>query len=154
MMKATTITHYCPVLFFLLFAWNMQAQTANTKSDIEQISETLLHYIEGTANGQPERLKIAFHPDFNLYAVTKDSLLIRDGEQYIANIKVGEKNNRMGRIISIDHEKDAAMAKVEIVVPNWRIFTDYFLLLKYEGSWKIVHKSYTWREFPKSEEKK
>ena len=132
-----------------------QAQNQNSKSEIEQISETLMDYIEGTANGEPERLRKAFHPDFNLYAVTdKDSLLVRSGEKYIANVKPGEKSNRIGRIISIDYEKDAAIAKAEIVVPNWRIFTDYFLLVKYQGSWKIVHKSYTWRAYPKNEEKK
>lgn len=130
------------------------AQTSAEKSDFEQITETLMDYIEGTANGQPERLRKAFHPDFNLYTVTKDSIWIRSGEQYISNIKIGEKNNRVGRIISIDYEKDAAIAKAEIVVPNWRIFTDYFLLLKYEGAWKIVQKSYTWREYPKCEGQK
>jgi hypothetical protein len=109
-----------------------------------------MDYIDGTANGEPERLRKAFHPDFNLYTVTaEDSLRIRSGEAYIANVKEGEKANRIGRIISIDYEKDAAIAKAEIVIPNWRIFTDYFLLLKYEGTWKIVHKSYTWREYPK-----
>ncbi|MFM9951905.1 MAG: nuclear transport factor 2 family protein, partial [Saprospiraceae bacterium] len=89
-----------------------------------------------------------FHPDFNLYTVTQDTLWIRSGEKYIANVKAGEKTSRIGRIISIDYEKDAAMAKAEIVIPGWRIFTDYFLLLKYQGSWKIVQKSYTWREYP------
>ncbi len=131
----------------------LHAQTNSTKTDIELISETLTDYIEGTANGEPERLRKAFHPGFNLYTVTdKDSLRTRSGAEYIANVKVGEKANRIGRIISIDYEKDAATAKVEIVIPNWRVFTDYFLLLKYEGSWKIVHKSYTWREYPKSEQ--
>ncbi|MFN0036759.1 MAG: nuclear transport factor 2 family protein [Saprospiraceae bacterium] len=140
----------------ILFAGlNVNAQTENSKSEIEQISETLMDYIEGTANGEPDRLRKAFHPDFNLYTVSEgDSLRIRSGEKYISNIKEGEKSNRIGRIILIDYEKDAATAKAEIVVPNWRIFTDYFLLLKYEGSWKIVHKSYTWREIPKTEEKK
>lgn len=126
------------------------ARPVSRPSEMELISATLMDYIEGTANGQPERLHRAFHPDFNLYTVTeKDSLRIRDGQEYIAGIKPGEKANRIGRIVSIDFEKDAATAKVEIVIPNWRIFTDYFLLLKYEGSWKIVHKSYTWRELPK-----
>lgn len=55
------------------------------KSDAEQIKEILLDYIEGTANGQPERLRRAFHPDFNLYTVAKDTLWIRSGQQYIAN---------------------------------------------------------------------
>ncbi|MCC6283229.1 MAG: nuclear transport factor 2 family protein [Saprospiraceae bacterium] len=133
----------------------LHAQTETSKSDIEQISETLMDYIEGTANGEPDRVRKAFHPDFNLYTVTeKDSLRTRSGEEYINNIKEGEKANRIGRIISIDYEKDAAVAKAEIIIPNWRIFTDYFLLLKYEGSWKIVHKSYTWRAYPKNEEKK
>lgn len=119
------------------------------KTDSEQITETLLNYIEGTANGQPERLRKAFHPDFNLYTVTKDALWIRSGKEYISNVKVGEKVNRIGKIISIDIEKDAAIAKAEILIPNDRVFTDYFLLLKYEGSWKIVHKSYSWRDLPK-----
>ena len=141
-------------VLFLIGGLNVNAQTGNTKSDIEQISETLMDYIEGTANGEPERLRKAFHPNFNLYNVSQeDSLTIRSGEKYIANVKKGEKSNRIGRIISIDYEKDAATAKAEIVIPNWRIFTDYFLLLKYEGSWKIVQKSYTWREYPQKEEK-
>jgi hypothetical protein len=139
----------------LVVGFNAHAQTENSKSEIEQITATLMDYIEGTANGEPARLKRAFHPNFNLYTVTEaDSLRIRSGEVYIAGVKEGEKANRIGRIISIDYEKDAAMAKAEIVVPNWRIFTDYFLLLKYEGSWKIVQKSYTWRAYPKNEEKK
>ncbi len=141
------------IVFLLLNGLHLQAQT-NSKSEIEQITATLMDYIEGTANGEPERLKRAFHPDFNLYTVTeKDSQRIRSGKEYVGNIKEGEKSNRIGRIISIDYEKDAAIAKAEIVIPNWRIFTDYFLLLKYEGAWKIVQKSYTWREYPKQAEK-
>lgn len=136
----------------LIFGLDANAQTEDSKSEIELITATLMDYIEGTANGEPDRLRKAFHPDFNLYTVTtEDSLLSRSGEAYISNVKEGVKANRIGRIISIDYEKDAAIAKAEIVVPNWRVFTDYFLLLKYEGSWKIVHKSYTWREIPKKE---
>lgn len=130
-----------------------EAQTENSESEITQITETLMDYIEGTGNGQPERLREAFHPDFKLYTVTEeDSLRIRSGEKYISNVKEGEKTSRVGRIISIDYEKDAAIAKAEILIPGWRVFTDYFLLLKYEGSWKIVQKSYTWREIPSSKE--
>ena len=111
----------------------MNAQTENSKSEIEQITVTLMDYLEGTANGEPDRLKRAFHPDFNLYTVTIEySLRIRTGEKYITNVKEGDKSNRIGRIISIDYEKDAAIAKAEILIPNWRLFIDYFLLLKYE----------------------
>jgi len=122
---------------------------AIASSDAEQITQTLTDYMEGTANGEPARLRQAFHPDFKLYTVTEDNkLLVRSGEQYISNINPGEKINRVGRILSIDVVKDAATAKVEILMPNFRLYTDYFLLLKYQDSWKIVQKSYTWKAVP------
>lgn len=143
------------LLFIFVFAGtiSLNAQTENSASEFAQITATLMDYIDGTANGEPEKLKRAFHPDFNLYTIKNDSVWIRSGKKYVSNIKEGKKSNRIGRIISIDYENDAAIAKAEIVIPNWRIFTDYFLLLKYEGSWKIVQKSYTYRPFPKEEKK-
>lgn len=116
-----------------------------TKSDIQGVTEAINHYLEGTKNGEPERLNKAFHPDFNLYYVDKDSIRIRSGKKYISQIKHGEVNNRIGRIISIDIEGNAAMAKAEVTIPKWRVFTDYFLLLKVNQEWKIVQKSYTYR---------
>lgn len=136
-----------PFLFVLAGAYCQE----QSQSEKQQISETIMLYIDGTANGQPDKLKKAFHPDFNLYTITSDSLWVRSGSQYISKIEKGKKNNRIGQIISIDFEKDAAIAKAEIVITNWRVFTDYFLLLKYEGAWKIVHKSYTWRAYSENE---
>lgn len=142
------------VLLLIIISLHSEKIYAQTvKSNLDQVTEILLDYIEGTANGQPDRLRKAFHSDFNLYTVASDTLWTRSGKQYIAKIKVGEKTNRIGRIISIDIEKDAAMAKVEIVIPGFRVFTDYFLILKYAGAWKIVHKSYTWRELAAVENK-
>lgn len=120
-------------------------------SDVELIERTLTDYMEGTANGEPDKLRRAFHPDFKLYAVDDmGKLLVRSGEQYIANVRTGEKTDRVGRIVSIDVENNAASAKVDIVVSKSRRYSDYFLLLKYEGSWKIVQKSYTWVDIPKN----
>jgi hypothetical protein len=152
-LKTIKINVFKPLILALILFYGLKlnAQEQNSKSEIDQISETLMDYIEGTANGEPERLKKAFHPDFNLYTITEENKLrIRSGEEYISQIKKGEKSNRIGRIISIDYEKDTAIAKAEIIIPNWRKFIDYFLLLKYEGSWKIVQKSYTWFEIAKS----
>lgn len=144
-----------PVVAIIGLTAPSYAQTSPGTDELPLITATLMNYIDGTANGDPDQVRRAFHPDFNLYTVNdSDSLWIRSGAKYIDGIKVGEKNTRQGRIISIDVEGNAAMAKAEIAIPGWRIFTDYFLLLKYEGAWKIVQKSYTWREWPKGEEKK
>lgn len=131
------------------------AQSTGSAHELPLIATTLMDYIDGTANGDPDQVRRAFHPDFNLYTVNDaDSLWIRSGAKYIEGIKVGEKNTREGRIISIDVEGNAAMAKAEIAIPGWRIFTDYFLLLKYESAWRIVQKSYSWRAWPKAQDEK
>ena len=143
---------YVLLLFFMTGQAMAATAPAAAGADRDRITKTLTDYMEGTANGEPEKLKQAFHPDFKLYAVTEDNeLLIRSGEQYIEQIKSGEKIRRIGNIVSIDIENNAATAKVEILMPNFRLYTDYFLLLKYAGSWKIVQKSYTWKSVPKQQ---
>lgn len=124
-------------------------QTTQAQTDLEAITATLTDYLEGTANGEPERVKRAFHPDLNLYSIKDDELQVWNGQGYIGNIKKGKKSNRIGRIVSIDYENNAASAKIEIWMPGpKRIYTDYFLLLKYKGAWKIIHKSFTYVDYP------
>jgi len=106
----------------------------NAQTEVEQISSTVMKYIEGTANGNPGKLRDAFHKDFNLFFVQEDTLRIIDGEGYIQRVEKGKKYNRIGRIISIDYENDAASVKVEVYFPDTkRIATDYLLLLKIKG---------------------
>ncbi len=122
---------------------------ATAQTELEKINETLYNYIDGTANGEPERVSKAFHSALNLYHVNNDSLVTWGGQGYINNIKPGRKSNRIGRVVSVDYENDAAMAKIEILMPaRKRIYTDYLLLLKVEGQWKIIHKSFTFRNYP------
>ena len=120
----------------------------NGQTEIEKINKPLLDYIEGTANGEPDRLKQAFHSDFNLYFVKNDSVNAWSGSGYISNIKQGRKSNRIGKIISVDYANDAAIAKIEIDMPDRkRLYTDYLMLLKVKDKWKIIHKSFTFVEY-------
>ena len=122
--------------------------SANAQTEIEKINKPLMDYIEGTANGEPDRLKRAFHPDFNLYFVQNDSVKAWSGKGYISNVKQGRKSNRIGKIISVDYENDAAIAKIEIDMPDRkRLYTDYLMLLKVKDDWKIIHKSFTFVEY-------
>ena len=117
------------------------------QKDITLVRETLMDYIEGTANGNAERIKKAFHKDLNLYTVDQDQLKIRSGQKYITYFEDGKKRNRIGKIVSIDLENNAAIAKVNILMPEMkRNYTDYMMLLKIEGQWKIIHKSYTYTD--------
>lgn len=134
----------CISLFLIV-----QIQSLHAQTELESITSTLMDYIEGTANGEPDRISRAFHPKLNLYTIGGDSLVTRNGQRYISNFTPGRKNNRIGNIVSIDYENDAAMAKINILMPDMkRIYTDYLLLLKYQGKWKIIHKSYTYVKYP------
>ncbi len=135
--------------FFLNLDSNPIFFTKVRSLERERITKTLMDYIEGTANGEPERLRSAFHPDLNLYSINQGSLSSLSGEKYISYFENRQKRNRIGRIVSIDYENDAAMAKIEVLIPERRrMYTDYLLLLKIKGEWKIIHKSFTWREHP------
>ena len=56
------------------------------QSEEQMIEQTLLDYIEGSTNGQPDRLKKAFHPDLNLYYIKNDKVAIWSGQAYIAAV--------------------------------------------------------------------
>jgi len=133
------------------FIFSLVLSTINLlgQSEYQSITETLNDYIEGTAGGDPERVSKAFHSDLNLYSIANDSVRVWAGQDYISRFTPGKKSNRIGRIVSIDYENDAAVAKIEILMPDRkRIYTDYLLLLKYQGMWKIIHKSYTYVNYP------
>jgi hypothetical protein len=123
----------------LMVSFTIQAQTEE-----ELIAATLLDYIEGTANGEAERITKAFHPDLNLYAIKDGALLKRPGKEYIQFFTDGKKRDRIGTILNIDYENDAAVAKVEIAnSKNDTSYIDYMMLLKVKGKWTIIHKIYT-----------
>ena len=125
---------------------NLNAQANNEKTEIENITETLINYIEGSTNGQPNRLKEAFHPDLNLYYVKNDELKIWSGKAYIESTKEGKPTGEIGKIITIDYENDIADAKVQISHPeNNTPYIDYFMLAKTKNKWTIIHKMFTKR---------
>ena len=104
-----------------------------------------MDYIEGSTDGQPERLKKAFHPDLYLYTTDKDDKLsLWSGTNYIEDTKEGKPTGEHGWILSIDYENTAAVAKVKISHPEYKnSYIDYFMLMKIENHWTIIHKMYT-----------
>lgn len=130
-------------LFLLSFSLFSMLELA-AQSENESIRKTLNDYIEGSTNGQPNRLKKAFHPDLNLYYVRNDQVSVWSGKDYILDTKEGQPTGEKGKIISIDYENNAAMAKVEISDPkSGTTYVDYFMLLKAKDQWTIVHKMFT-----------
>ena len=117
---------------------------ASDQTETEQITATLLDYIEGSTNGQPKRLEKAFHPDLNLYYNWNRSFKIWSGKAYIEDTTEGKPTGESGEILSIDYVNDIATAKVRISHPEVEIpYIDYFMLMKIKGHWTIIHKMFT-----------
>lgn len=128
----------------------MGIQQVYAQDEEALIRKTLTDYIEGSTNGQPARLKKAFHKDLNLYYIKDGNLKIWSGTAYIADTKEGKPTGESGKILSIDFENDIGMAKVEISHPKNPVsYIDYFMLLKINGQWTIVHKAFT-KKAPKN----
>ncbi|WP_282040981.1 nuclear transport factor 2 family protein [Winogradskyella flava] len=130
------ITFFCAHLII--------AQNIN-KTEIEKITSTLIDYIEGSTNGQPKRLKAAFHPNLNLYYIKEGELKTWSGKEYINDTEEGKPTGETGKIINIDYENDIAVAKVQISHPNNTPYIDYFMLTRIKGKWTIIHKMFTKR---------
>lgn len=129
----------------IILTFGLVSNFSSAQSEMEAITATLMDYIEGSTNGQPDRLKKAFHPDLNLYSTDKEGKLTTwSGKEYILDTKEGEPTGENGWILSIDYENHAAVAKVKISHPQYKgSYIDYFMLIKMEGKWTIIHKMYT-----------
>lgn len=117
---------------------------ADAAPDFEDISEVVQKYLDGTQFGKPELVEEAFLPSLEVQWLGEgDALMRRSGPEYIARIEEGVEVPRYGRIVSIDATDRSAMVKVEIEW-NDRRYTDYMLILKVEGRWRISNKIATW----------
>ncbi len=127
---------------------NAETLQVNNPDELPAIRQALYDYMDGTAHSKPQPLARAFRPDFNLYYIKSGAVTVINGQQYLNNFNEGKSYNRIGKILSVDFEGDAALAKLQILMPDRdRIAIDYLLLLKLNGQWKIVHKSFTTKQY-------
>jgi len=133
-------------ILIALLACIVGARSASANESLSDISNVVQMYLDGTAQGKPQLVEKAFLPSLEVqWLGDGDVLLRRPGPEYINRIEKDVLVPRKGRIVSIDATEKSAMVKVEIQWNNRR-YTDYMLLLKVEGSWKIANKIATWVE--------
>ncbi|WP_224488642.1 nuclear transport factor 2 family protein [Robertkochia flava] len=129
------------VFLFIIFGLN-----AFSQHDEEQIRTSLIKYINGTSFNDSALIDQAFYSEANLYLSKNDtSLWTVPVAEYMGWFKKGEQgqfNGRFGKILSIDHFRNIALAKAEIHIPKSdQTFIDMFLLKKLDGQWKIISKT-------------
>jgi hypothetical protein len=119
---------------------NLQAQT----DDKVAVRVPLENYIKGHATGDGEYMKKAFHTEGNLIFIRDGKYTTRSFADYIAGFTgkpAADEAQRQRRIEAVDVSGNAAVAKIILDYPTAR-FVDYMSLLKINGEWKIVNKSF------------
>ena len=114
---------------------------SNNTSDNEMIEKTVQFYIDGAKSGKGDDMKPAFHTDATIFGYIGDDLFAGPIQKLFDwNDKNGPATELETRMASIDVVGTVATVRLES--DNWtgHKFTDFFTLLKVEGTWKIMNK--------------
>ncbi|MBC7930301.1 MAG: nuclear transport factor 2 family protein [Rubrivivax sp.] len=113
-------------------------------ADEQAVRQAIEHYFRGHATGLGEHHRKVFHPDSKLFAVREGKFWQLTSEEFIARSPgkaPDDEAKRKRTIESVDVTGNAAIAKVVLDYPSVK-FTDYMSLLKIDGEWKIVNKTF------------
>jgi hypothetical protein len=134
----------------LVLAATASGLAQDAPSEEAAVRAALEHYLLGHATGDGAHHAMVFHPESKLFWMRDDTLNTRTSAEYIAGASGGpaeDEDQRRREITMVDVTGDAAVAKVVLDYPG-RVFTDYMSLLKIDGEWKIVNKTFTVEEKP------
>lgn len=116
-------------------------------TEIEAIETVIWTYLDGLYEGDTAKLGKAFHEGSHLYSMHEGGVSDLPREKWFEMVKgrpsAKSKNlKRTDRIISIDMAgPETAIVKLECSI-HPRYFTDYLSLLKLNGGWRIVSKTF------------
>lgn len=115
-------------------------------SEILKIEQTVQLYFEGMMERDKSKLETAFDPSARLIGYRGETFTVTDFESWAEGTASGSPRAQElfdNRILAIEIKGYTAIVKTELYWPGIYYF-DYLTLIKIEGKWKIVHK--TWYE--------
>jgi 4-oxalocrotonate tautomerase len=118
--------------------------------DEQDVRATLQWYIDGTYQGDEELVRRAFHPNARMSGYLQGQLLCGGPEPFFETVRTAPAPARSGEPYQaeITHLEIAGpAASATLVEPSYLglHFTDYLHLLKVDGRWQIVSKTFMHR---------
>ena len=116
-------------------------------SDEQQVRSTVNQYFKGHATGDPAEMRKAFLPTAHIEGMREGKFVSWTAEEYCSRFSgkpAADEASRKRTIDRVDVSGSAAMASATLV-HGQTTFTDYFVLLKVNGEWKIANKVYSAR---------
>jgi hypothetical protein len=140
-MKKFTVLFVLIGICSLFYGYNVWAD----EKEKEAARVPLENYLKGHATGNPEFMRKAFYTEGKLIFVREGKYATRTFEEYINGMKDGkpapDEAQRKRWIESVEVSGNAGVGKIILDYPQGK-FVDYMTLLKIDGEWKIVNKSF------------
>ncbi|MCU0238967.1 MAG: nuclear transport factor 2 family protein [Pyrinomonadaceae bacterium] len=112
--------------------------------DNKLVKIPLENYLQGHATGSGNFMQKAIYPESRLLFVRDGKFMQRTTAEYIKGSSgkpAADEANRKRWIEMVEVSGNAAIAKIILDYPT-AYFVDYMALLKIDGEWKIVNKSF------------
>lgn len=117
----------------------------NVLADEKELARVPLeNYIKAQATGNGDLIRQAFYKDARIMAFRDGKLTNLSVEEFASRFTgkaADDEAKRKRTIESLDISGNAAVAKIILDYPAVK-FVDYMSLLKIDGEWKIVNKSF------------
>ena len=115
-----------------------------TDEDKKAVAVPLENYIKAHATGDGEFIRKAFHTEAKVMFFADGKFNQWSAEEFAARFTgkpAADESKRKRSFEIIDVSGNAAIAKVVLDYPAVK-FTDYMTLLKIDGEWKIINKTF------------
>ena len=135
------------IRFALLALFLLPAITPAQTSEEQGVRAAVNQYFKGHATGNGDEMRKAFLPTAHIEGNRDGKFVSWTVDEYCSRFTGKPANDEASRkrtIDSVDVSGTAAMAEATLV-HGATTFTDYFVLLKVNGEWKIANKVYSSR---------
>jgi Putative lumazine-binding len=112
-----------------------------------EVQATIRQYFRGHATGSPAEMRRAFLPSAHIEGVRDGNFVSWTVDEYCARfdgVPAKDENLRKRSIDLVNVTGGVAVARATLVHGE-TTFTDYFLLVRVDGEWKIANKVYASR---------
>jgi hypothetical protein len=131
---------------FVLVSFSALGSSTGQQSNPEEAAARipLENYINGQATGDPEFMRKAFHPDAKIVSSRDGKLNQLTVTEFAGRFNgkpAADELQRKRRIDSLKISGNAAVGVIILDYPQVK-FTDIMSLLKIDGEWKIINKTF------------
>ena len=133
------------VLFALVALSIAHPAAAQAGDDDDKAIRAVVNvYFRGHATANADTMRAAFHPTAHIEGIRNGQFVSWTVDQYVANFRgqpAADEAMRSRVIDVVDKVGTAAMVRATLK-HGATTFTDYFVLLKVDGNWRIANKVY------------